>query len=160
MKPLQNIQSYDVSCNNNGTVTPRQAEVLTDVARGLTNKEIAKNLGISPDRVKQIIEALSFKLKAFNRTHLVTQAFANHLLKAVTFMLIATLNIGLANPAQANLIDDNTPEDLSRTQARRNNGNRNGPRTGGARNRGKNTLSILGFDLDLNLNLDCGFDPA
>ena len=62
-------------------LTPRQAEVLLSMTRGLTNHVIAMELSISEDRVEQHIRALLEKLGAANRTEAVAIAFRKHLLK-------------------------------------------------------------------------------
>jgi DNA-binding CsgD family transcriptional regulator len=56
------------------TLTPRQREVLGGLIRGLTNKEIAAELGIGPDAVKRVISRVLIKLDAPSRTALVQQA--------------------------------------------------------------------------------------
>ena len=55
-------------------LTPRQRQVLDGLIRGLTNKEIAGELGIGPDAVKRIISRLLIKLDAPSRTALVQPA--------------------------------------------------------------------------------------
>lgn len=55
-------------------LTPRQREVLDGLIRGLTNKEIAGELGIGPDAVKRVISRLLIKLDAPSRTALVQPA--------------------------------------------------------------------------------------
>lgn len=53
---------------------PRQREVLGLLAEGLTNKEIARRLGISPATVKVHVARLSEWLGAVNRTDAVARA--------------------------------------------------------------------------------------
>jgi DNA-binding NarL/FixJ family response regulator len=53
---------------------PRQQEVLGLLAEGLTNKEIARRLGISPATVKIHVARLSTWLGAANRTDAVARA--------------------------------------------------------------------------------------
>lgn len=53
---------------------PRQREVLGLLARGLTNKEIAQRLGISPATVKIHVARLTAWLGAVNRTDAVARA--------------------------------------------------------------------------------------
>lgn len=53
---------------------PRQAQVLELLAEGLTNKEIARRLGISPATVKIHVARLSAWLGAINRTDAVVRA--------------------------------------------------------------------------------------
>ena len=55
-------------------VTPRQRQVLDGLVRGLTNKEIAAELGVGPDAVKRTISRLLIKLNAPSRTALVEVA--------------------------------------------------------------------------------------
>ena len=55
-------------------VTPRQRQVLDGLVRGLTNKEIAAELGVGPDAVKRTISRLLIKLNAPSRTALVQVA--------------------------------------------------------------------------------------
>lgn len=53
-------------------LTPREVEVLTLVARGLGNKEIADKLGTASGTVKMHVQNILSKLKATDRTHAVT----------------------------------------------------------------------------------------
>lgn len=62
-------------------LTPRQQEVLHSLVRGLTNKDIAKQLGICEQRVAQHVKVLFAKLGAANRTEASTIALRKHLLK-------------------------------------------------------------------------------
>ncbi len=55
-------------------LTPREAEVLTLVAQGLANKEIAARLGTASGTVKMHIQNILAKLNATDRTHAVTIA--------------------------------------------------------------------------------------
>ena len=52
-------------------LTPREVEVLTAVSNGLTNKEIARELGISRHTVKFPLESLMRKLGASSRAEAV-----------------------------------------------------------------------------------------
>ena len=63
------------------TLTERQTEVIDLLARGFTNSEIAKFLGISPDGVNDHIRGILRKLGAANRTEAVAIALKKHLLK-------------------------------------------------------------------------------
>jgi DNA-binding NarL/FixJ family response regulator len=55
-------------------LTPREAEVLLWVARGLGNKEIGEQIGTAAGTVKAHIENILGKLEAKDRTHAVTIA--------------------------------------------------------------------------------------
>ena len=62
-------------------LTPRQHEILKSVARGLTNADIASQLGISADVVKEHVNSLLLKIGAANRTEAVAIALRKHLIK-------------------------------------------------------------------------------
>ena len=62
-------------------LTPRQKDILGSMVRGLTNKDIARELGIRSDGVNQHIMAILEKLGAANRTEAVAIALRKHLLK-------------------------------------------------------------------------------
>ena len=61
-------------------LTPRQTEILQAMARGLTNKDIAKLFGIRTDGVNEHVLAILAKLGAANRTEAVATAMRKHLL--------------------------------------------------------------------------------
>ena len=62
-------------------LSPRQTEILQSIIRGLSNPDIAKQLGISLDMVKEHTEALFQKLGVANRPEAVAIALKKHLLK-------------------------------------------------------------------------------
>ena len=62
-------------------LSPRQSEILESVVRGLTNKDIAKLLGISAPMVNEHLNTLFAKIGAANRTEAVAIALRKHLLK-------------------------------------------------------------------------------
>lgn len=62
-------------------LTDRQIDVLTSMVRGLTNADIAKQFGITPDGVKFHITSILAKLGAANRSEAVAIALRKHLLK-------------------------------------------------------------------------------
>ena len=62
-------------------LTPRQMQILEGLVRGLTNQNIATELGIREDRVKGHVNAIFTKLDAANRTEAVAIALRKHLLK-------------------------------------------------------------------------------
>jgi DNA-binding NarL/FixJ family response regulator len=57
-----------------GALTAREAEVLTLVAQGLGNKEIAARLGLASGTIKIHVQRILEKLNASDRTHAVTIA--------------------------------------------------------------------------------------
>ena len=62
-------------------LSARQGEILESVVRGLTNKDIAKQLGISAPMVNEHLNALFAKIGAANRTEAVAIALRKQLLK-------------------------------------------------------------------------------
>ena len=62
-------------------LTPRQTEILHSITRGLTNADIAKQLDIREDSVKEHLTAIFAKLGAANRSEAVAIALRKHLLK-------------------------------------------------------------------------------
>ena len=56
-------------------------EILEGLTRGLTNQDIAKELGIREDRVKDHVNAIFSRLGAANRTEAVAIAMRKYLLK-------------------------------------------------------------------------------
>jgi len=61
-------------------LTPREVEVLTFVAHGLANKEIAEKLGTASGTIKMHIQNILEKLDAADRTHAVTIAIQRGIL--------------------------------------------------------------------------------
>ncbi len=62
-------------------LTPREVEVLTLVARGFANKEIADQLGTASGTVKMHIQNILGKLGASDRTHAVTIALQRGIIR-------------------------------------------------------------------------------
>ena len=62
-------------------LTPRQQEILESVTRGLTNADIAKQLGLREQSVKEHISAILVKIGAANRSEAVAITLRKHLLK-------------------------------------------------------------------------------
>ena len=62
-------------------LSPRQMEVLSRIANGKSNQEIAAQLGIRIDSVEDIANALYAKLSVSNRAEAVDVAHRKHLLK-------------------------------------------------------------------------------
>ena len=63
------------------SLTPRQKEILASMVRGLTDRDIARQLGIRQDGVNEHVSAILQKLGAANRTEAVATALRKHLLK-------------------------------------------------------------------------------
>jgi two-component system, NarL family, response regulator len=61
--------------------TERQLEILHSVTRGLTNQDIATQLGISPSGVKAHLSAIFAKLGAADRAEAAAIAISKHLLR-------------------------------------------------------------------------------
>ena len=61
--------------------TPRQMEVLDSITRGLSNDDIAMQLGLSKTRIKQHLNEVYAKLGAANRADAVAIAMRRQLLK-------------------------------------------------------------------------------
>lgn len=62
-------------------LTPRQREILASMVRGLTDRDIARQLGIRQDGVNDHVSAILQKVGAANRTEAVAIALRKHLLK-------------------------------------------------------------------------------
>lgn len=62
-------------------LTGRQTEVLQSLVRGLTNKDIAKQLGLSARSVEEHVNHILEKVGAANRAEAVAIALRKHLLK-------------------------------------------------------------------------------
>lgn len=62
-------------------LTARQEEILGSVTRGLSNADIAKQLGIREDSVREHLNTIYNKLGAANRSEAIAIALRKHLLK-------------------------------------------------------------------------------
>jgi DNA-binding CsgD family transcriptional regulator len=58
-------------------ITDRQLEILKNVARGRTNRQIGEILGISEKTVRNHLRTISHKLSTSDRTHAVVLAIGN-----------------------------------------------------------------------------------
>jgi DNA-binding CsgD family transcriptional regulator len=56
------------------SLTDREREVLQCIARGMSSKQCAQELGIAPRTVERHVENLRNKLHAKNKPHLVAKA--------------------------------------------------------------------------------------
>ena len=63
------------------TLSPRQRHILESITRGLTSADIARELGISFDMVREHTKALLQKIGAANRTEAAAIALRKHLLE-------------------------------------------------------------------------------
>ena len=75
---IQNLLAVDPPAKE---LSPRQKDVLDSMIRGLTNKNIAEQLGIGEGRVEAHINAIFSKINAANRAEAVAIALRKHLLK-------------------------------------------------------------------------------
>jgi DNA-binding NarL/FixJ family response regulator len=73
----QLLYSSENTRTDHGPLTAREAEVLELLARGLANKQIAVELGISEHTVKFHISSIYTKLNATNRTQAVREGLRN-----------------------------------------------------------------------------------
>lgn len=62
-------------------LSPRQGEILAAIVRGMTNADIASQLGIGIDMVKSHVNTLFAKIGASNRAEAAAIALRKHLLK-------------------------------------------------------------------------------
>ncbi|MGV6800352.1 MAG: LuxR C-terminal-related transcriptional regulator [bacterium] len=62
-------------------LTSREVEILTDLARGYTNKEVARDLGISPYTVAEHVKAIYKKMAVNTRSEAVSQAYRDGLIR-------------------------------------------------------------------------------
>ena len=74
-KPTQGFERNDAAIKSLG-VSAREYEALELLANGLSNKEIARALGVSPNTVKTHLARLYEKLGAARRTEAVNKARA------------------------------------------------------------------------------------
>ena len=77
----QSIRNMSGEGDSLTTLTDRQKEVLHSVSRGLTNADIAKQLGITEIGVQKHLKLIFTKLGAANRTEAAAIALRKHLLK-------------------------------------------------------------------------------
>jgi DNA-binding NarL/FixJ family response regulator len=59
-------------------LTHREIQILSHIANGNTNKEVARILGISDQTIKNHVSAILRKLNANDRAHAVAMAIQNH----------------------------------------------------------------------------------
>jgi two-component system, NarL family, nitrate/nitrite response regulator NarL len=64
-------------------LSSREQSVLNLLHRGMTNKEMAKEIGISPETIKIYVKAISDKLGTRNRTELIVRALEYGLIQRI-----------------------------------------------------------------------------
>ena len=69
--------SQELSSNTQGNLTPREKEIMAWIVKGLTNKEIAKQLGISDKTIKVHLSHIFNKLKVHRRMQLLLHRSIN-----------------------------------------------------------------------------------
>lgn len=72
--PAQPAQPITLSENNEATLTPREQEILTFVANGLSNREIAEHLYISRYTVESHVKHIYRKLAVSSRIKAISEA--------------------------------------------------------------------------------------
>jgi two-component system, NarL family, nitrate/nitrite response regulator NarL len=77
----QDKESLDPRARKISTLTEREREVITLIAEGLKNRQIAERLFISPTTVTHHLSSIYSKLGVSDRLELVIYAFANKLAK-------------------------------------------------------------------------------
>lgn len=80
----------------NQGLSEREVECTVLAASGLTNKEIAKKMGIAPDTVKKRIQAAMYRLQVPRRAALVAEAMR----KAIIAPLLILLALAEVAPHQ------------------------------------------------------------
>jgi DNA-binding NarL/FixJ family response regulator len=69
--------SFDMALGNEWSkvLSPRECEVAVLVARGLSNKEVARKLGVNEGTVKIHLHSIFQKIGAKSRYRLISQSF-------------------------------------------------------------------------------------
>jgi DNA-binding NarL/FixJ family response regulator len=82
-------------------VTDRQLEILRNVARGHTNREIGETLGISERTVRNHMRAILKRLSSSDRTHAVVVAIGNGWIPIpIEPETSASMPVGIPSPAE------------------------------------------------------------
>lgn len=61
-------------------LTPRETEIVELIANGGSSKEVARLLGIAPATVERHVENARLKMRARNRSQMITRAIADGVL--------------------------------------------------------------------------------
>lgn len=75
----QKAEALEINANNAFLLTDRQQEVLQQMTKGMSNKEIARELNMSPSTVKVHVAAILREFNVKNRTQAVNMAQTNNL---------------------------------------------------------------------------------
>ena len=78
---LKIVYADQINCLEEGTLTARRTGILKLIAKGLFNKEIARELNISKATVRNHIAIIFRELKARNRTEVAMAYLLNNLLE-------------------------------------------------------------------------------
>lgn len=62
------------------TITPRERQVLVEIAMGYSAKEIAQRLDLAPRTVDKHVEMMILKLAARNRSHMIVLALHDRII--------------------------------------------------------------------------------
>ncbi|MBI6940317.1 helix-turn-helix transcriptional regulator [Pseudomonas putida] len=85
-----------------GLLAPRELEALLWVAEGLTTKEIARKMAVSPGTAKNRIKFVLFKLEAGRRIEAVTKAMRQKIISPLCILLASLI-------AMHSTLNDNDP---------------------------------------------------
>lgn len=126
-----------------GQLPPRQAETLEGIAKGMTDKEIAKQMGISPGAVHRYVDTLFYKLKLSTgkRALLVANAIQQGVLTSTAAMLLVAICVNTIAQADIEMRRSSTRL-TTRVQARNTRAGRNG-------REGLRGASELGLEVEL-----------
>jgi DNA-binding CsgD family transcriptional regulator len=110
-----------------GKLPPRQAETLEGIAKGMTDKEIAKQMGISPGAVHRYVDTLFYKLKLSTgrRALLVANAIQQGVLMNTAAMLLLAICVNTIAAADLDMRRSSTRLS-TRVQVRNTRTGRNG----------------------------------
>lgn len=75
------LQHFQVEQQEGPALTPRETEILNLIAKGLSNRNAAETLGLSPATVRTHLEHIYAKLDVSNRTEAVTEAIKRGLIE-------------------------------------------------------------------------------
>lgn len=94
----------------NGQLPPRQAETLEGIAKGMTDKEMAKQMGITPGAVRRYVDTLFYKLKLSNgkRSLLIANAIQQGVLTYTASILLIAICINTIANAEIEMRRNST----------------------------------------------------